>query len=84
MSDITNYRLFNVPVFMYGMMGLTLGIITLSTLNDDTSNTITSGVFQSSENSSSTGSFMGGKRKTPKQRPSHKLDGKKNKTQKTK
>jgi hypothetical protein len=83
MSDITNYRLFNIPVFMYSMIGLTLGIITFSTLNDDTSNTVTSGIIQESDkpSSSSPSGISGGKQKTPKHSSKQKHN---NRTQKSK
>jgi hypothetical protein len=65
------------------MIGLTLGIITFSTLNDDTSNTITSGIIQESDTSSSNSpsGISGGKRKTPKHQSKQKHN---NKTHKSK
>jgi hypothetical protein len=74
------------------MIGLTLGIITLSTLNDDTSTTITSGIFQAAENATSTSptpvssssSITGGQRKTPKKHPKQQSKMSKNKTHKSK
>jgi hypothetical protein len=46
MGDFTTFEFYNVPIFMYSMIGLTLGVITMSTLYDDTNGLVTSGVFQ--------------------------------------
>jgi hypothetical protein len=46
MNDFTTAQIYNVPLFMYSMIGLTLGVITLSTVFDDTPDTQTSGIFQ--------------------------------------
>lgn len=46
MNDFTTAQIYNVPIFMYSMIGLTLGVITLSTVFDDSPTTQTSGIFQ--------------------------------------
>jgi hypothetical protein len=46
MGDFTTYEFYNIPIFMYAMIGLTLGVVTVSTLYDDTNAMVTSGVFQ--------------------------------------
>lgn len=46
MGDFTTFEYYNVPLFMYSMIGLTLGVITLSTVFDNTPDVIQSGVFQ--------------------------------------
>lgn len=46
MGDFTTYEFYNIPIFMYSMIGLTLGVVAVSTLYDDSNGMVTSGVFQ--------------------------------------
>lgn len=46
MGDFTTFEFYNVPIFMYSMIGLTLGVVALSTAYDNTNALVTSGVFQ--------------------------------------
>ena len=56
MGDFTTFEFYNVPIFMYSMIGLTLGVIALSTAFDNSPSTIQSGVFQATAPPASGGS----------------------------